>query len=179
MVGSGCFALASLPGASSLSAEAVGLVYFTGSIFFTLAAFEQLRTARGGDRLDLLASGVQAVGTLLFNLDTFDAMSDSLTTDQQELLVWVPDALGSVCFLVASVVAVAVVWGDRFFAPARRVARLNLVGSIAFGASAIAAWVVPDTGELFDATVATSATLLGALCFLYAAFLLSRQIPTD
>ena len=111
MVGAACFALASLPGVSSLSEEAVGLVYFTGSIFFTLAAFEQLRTARRGDRLDLLASGVQLVGTLLFNLDTLDAMRDSLSADEQRLLVWAPDALGSACFLVASVLALTAVWG--------------------------------------------------------------------
>jgi hypothetical protein len=40
MIGSACFAVASLPAASSVSDRAVGLTYFVGSIFFTTAAFE-------------------------------------------------------------------------------------------------------------------------------------------
>ena len=176
MIGAALFALASVPGASSLSTEVVGAIYFAGSIFFTAAALEQLRTTDRGDRRDLVASVVQLIGTLLFNLNTLDAMRDSLTTEQQELLVWAPDAIGSACFLIASVLALAVVFGARFFAPARRIARLNLVGSIAFGLSATAAWIVPDTGELLDATAATSMTLLGALLFFYAAFILAVRL---
>jgi predicted membrane protein len=178
MVGSALFALASVPGASSLCPEATGIIYFTGSIFFTTAATEQLRTVRGGERLDLLASAVQLAGTLLFNLSTFDGMLDSLSAKQEDLLVWAPDTFGSACFLVASGVALAAVWRVRFFAPARRVARLNLIGSLAFGASAIAAWVVPDTGELLDASVATSWTLVGALSFLAGAHVLAARVSS-
>jgi hypothetical protein len=47
MAGSACFAVASLPGSSSVSDKLVGVVYFAGSILFTTAAFEQLRVARG------------------------------------------------------------------------------------------------------------------------------------
>jgi hypothetical protein len=36
-------------------------------------------------------------------------------------------------------------------------------------AAAIAAFVLPDTGDLLDASVVNSGTLLGALCFLVAA----------
>ena len=36
-------------------------------------------------------------------------------------------------------------------------------------ASAIAAYVVPDTGDLLDTSVANSGTFLGAVCFLVAA----------
>ncbi len=176
MIGSACFALASLPGASSVAPKLVGPTYFLGSLFFTSAAFEQLRTTERGDRLDLYASLIQFVGTLFFNVSTFDGMLDSLSAQQEDLLIWVPDAAGSVCFLVASAIAMAGVWREPFFAPARRVARLNLVGSVAFGASAIAAWVVPDTGDLLDATVATSMTLLGALCFFAGASVLRRKV---
>ena len=98
MVGSACFALASLPGASSLSANLVGVTYFTGSIFFTAAALGQLGTSRGHGRLDLSASAIQFAGTLLFNLSTFSAMSDELSAQQAHRLVWAPDAFGSVCF---------------------------------------------------------------------------------
>jgi hypothetical protein len=175
ILGSACFALASLPGASSLSDDAVGVVYFVGSIFFTTAALEQLRTSDRNDRSDLWSALVQLAGTFLFNINTFDAMSDRLSTRQQDLLVWTPDAIGSVCFLVASTIALVAVWREAFFAPARRIARLNMVGSLAFGASALAGFVLPETGELADATIARSMTLLGALCFLWAASLLVRR----
>jgi hypothetical protein len=56
----------------------------------------------------------------------------------------------------------------------RRSATLNLVGSIAFGISAIAAYVVPDTNELVNAALATSMTLVGALCFLWSALILVK-----
>ena len=48
-------------------------------------------------------------------------------------------------------------------------AALNLLGSVFFMASAIAAYVLPDTGDLLDASVANSGTFLGAVCFLVAA----------
>jgi hypothetical protein len=172
MIGSACFALASLPGASSLVPKVVAPTYFLGSIFFTTAAFEQLRTAERGSPNDLVASAVQFVGTLLFNISTFDGMLDTLSSDHEDLLVWTPDVFGSVCFLIASAIALVEVWRQPLFAPARRVARLNMIGSIAFGASAIAAFVLPDTGDLLNASVANSMTLVGALCFLYGAYLL-------
>ena len=174
MVGSACFALASLPGASSLSERVVAVTYFVGSIFFTTAAFEQLRTARGEGN-EVAAALVQFVGTLFFNVSTFAAMIDRLDSHQADLLVWSPDALGSVCFLVSSVLAEIAVWGP--LVPARRSASLNLVGSVAFGISAVAAYVVPNTDELLNAALATSMTLVGALCFFWAARVLVKPPP--
>ena len=51
------------------------------------------------------------------------------------------------------------------------IAALNLVGSIFFGLSAIAAYVVPSTGELLNAALANAGTFLGALGFLVGAAL--------
>jgi hypothetical protein len=150
-----------------------------GSIFFTTAAFEQLRTARG-DGLELWAAIIQFAGTLWFNVDTFDAMSDRLETASaraQNLLVWTPDAVGSACFLVSSVLAAVAAHAEGH--RARRIARLNLLGSVAFGAAAIAGYVVPDTDDLVDASLATSGTLLGAICFFSAAALLFRGADAD
>jgi hypothetical protein len=173
MIGSACFAIASLPAASSVSAVAVGITYFVGSIFFTTAAFEQLRVARGEGN-EVGAAVVQFVGTILFNLSTFGAMTDSFS-GRGDLLVWPSDAIGSVCFLVSSVLAEISVWGP--LVPARRSASLNLIGSVAFGASAIAAYTVPDTDQLLDASLATSGTLVGALCFYRAARVLVWPPP--
>ena len=174
MIGSACFALASLPAASSLSGRVVAVTYFIGSLFFTTAAFEQLRTARGTGE-ETGAAVVQFAGTLLFNATTFAGMLDNLSAQQADLLVWSPDALGSVCFLVSSALAERVVFHKVLLL--RRSATLNLIGSVAFGVSAVAAYVVPDTDELLNAAAATSMTLLGALCFFWGARVLVRPPP--
>jgi hypothetical protein len=174
MVGSACFAVASLPGASDLSDRVVAVTYFVGSIFFTTAAVEQLRTARGQGN-EVAAALVQFAGTLFFNVTTFAGMIERLDAHQADLLVWSPDALGSVCFLVSSVLAEIAVWGP--LVPARRSASLNLVGSVAFGISAVAAYVIPNTDELLNAALATSMTLVGALCFFWAARVLVKPPP--
>ena len=174
MIGSGCFAVASLPAASSVSDTVVGVVYFVGSIFFTTAAFEQLRVARGAGT-EVWAAGIQFVGTLFFNVTTFFGMYHHFSTHTSNLLVWSPDAFGSVCFLASSVLAELAVLHAALVV--RRSATLNLIGSIAFGISAVAAYVVPDTSELLNAALATSMTLVGALCFLWAARILVKPPP--
>jgi hypothetical protein len=174
MIGSGCFAVASLPAASSVSEKVVGVVYFVGSLFFTTAAFEQLRVARG-EGTEVWAAGIQFAGTLAFNVTTFFGMYHHFSTHTSNLLVWSPDAAGSVCFLVASVLAEIAVLHAVLLV--RRSATLNLVGSIAFGISAVAAYIVPDTDELLNAALATSMTLVGALCFLWAARILVKPPP--
>jgi hypothetical protein len=171
MVGSACFAVASLPGASSVSDKVVGVVYFVGSIFFTTAAFEQLRVARGTGN-EVRAAVVQFAGTISFNVTTFFGMYHHFTAHRSNLLVWSPDAVGSVCFLVSSVLAELAVLHAVLLV--RRSATLNLIGSVAFGISAVAGYVVPDTNELLNASLATSMTLVGALCFLWAARILVK-----
>jgi len=196
-VGSICFALGATPMyASAVGIQADDVTYFVGSLFFTSAAFLQLllscgvvpvmtrplagvrwRTlVRAPHRPEWWASIVQFSGTLLFNVSTFAAMHQALTTTQQERRIWAPDALGSIAFLVASALAYAdverpwVTWRPRDLNWS--VATLNMVGSLAFGASAIAAYVVPTTGDLRNAQVANAGTWIGAVCFFLGAVLL-------
>jgi hypothetical protein len=95
--------------------------------------------------------------------------------------VWRPDALGSIAFLVASALACLDVRRAGRHAPGHRVAwwvtTANMTGSIAFGVSAVAAYVVPATGELRDAELSNLGTLVGALCFLVGAGLLLLPPP--
>ena len=42
---------------------------------------------------------MQLVGTLFFNLSTFGATRDALSSPQERRLIWAPDVFGSVCFL--------------------------------------------------------------------------------
>jgi hypothetical protein len=189
MVGSACFALGALPGYASLvPTAAVGLTFFVGSIFFTSAGFSQLtqvvRAGRAAGEssaiqlrsIDWWGCVVQSAGTLWFNINTFFAMKTGFTVHEQNLRIWGPDIYGSICFLIASELAIWSVCrrplclcpddGDWW------IAVINMVGSIFFMISALAAFVVPETGDLLDAALANSGTLLGALCFFWAARLL-------
>lgn len=196
MVGASCFALGALPGyAGVVGVRADDITYFVGSLFFTSAAALQYLEVVNADqptaparragfrlvtweprRIDWWASAVQLVGTMYFNVSTFGAMSDSLSAAQADRLVWRPDAVGSVCFLVASSLAWAEVghawisWRPRSLS--WWIAGLNLLGSIAFGASAVGAKVISSSGELRNAALANLGTFVGALFFLVAAFLL-------
>ena len=144
------------------------------TLFFTTAAFEQLRTARGEGN-EVRAAGVQFAGTLFFNVSTFAAMYHHFSTKSADLLVWSPDVFGSICFLASIVLAEIAVLHAALLV--RRCATLNLTGAVAFGISAVAAFVVPDTDHLLNASLATSTTLLGALCFLWAARVLVKPPP--
>jgi len=191
MVGSSCFAVAALPGFASAVPDGVpGVVFFVGSIFFTSAGFSQLsqamrprwRTDRGMGRIlqvrsiDWWACVVQSAGTLWFNLNTYDAMQSGLSVHEQNLRIWTPDMIGSICFLVASELAI---WSVcrcavciRHHDVPWRIAVINMTGSVFFMLSAIAALVLPSTSSLLDASVANSGTVLGALCFFWGARLL-------
>ncbi|MCS5719347.1 YrhK family protein [Herbiconiux sp. CPCC 205763] len=186
-IGSLCF----LVGAVPFYAEAVGvaitdLTFFVGALFFTAAAFIQLalsgrrRPARGTARPDVFdwwASAVQFAGTLFFNVSTTAALLTAVDSTTRVGSGWRPDAFGSVCFLLASVLAVvASTERDRLWDPNARTWRctwLNLLGSVFFGASAVGAYVIPTTDDLVSLFWANLGTLLGAVCFLVAA-LLSR-----
>ena len=70
----------------------------------------------------------------------------------------------------------ATVVRDRIWDPTSRTwetAWLNLVGSVAFGVSAIAAYTVPESGEVVNAALVNLGTFVGALCFLGGALLMT------
>lgn len=182
-VGSAAFALGAFPYvAARAEPEAVGVVFFTGSVFFTSAAALQLVQAlREGALLDRLATAIQLVGTLFFNWTTLAGLNDALDTEERIHRVWAPDALGSACFLVASYLALVAVCGRPWCRRRRdgpwRIAMLNLVGSVFFGVSAITSIIIPSTGEVLDADATNATTFLGAACFLAGGLLLVPRRP--
>lgn len=166
-LGSLCFAIGPFPGfVQAIGAEADAAVFFAGSLAFTSAA-----------ALSCIpwswAAGVQLLGTLFFNLSTWNALDETLSVSAEDRLVWAPDAFGSICFLVASVLALIPVRHEA--GTERRIARINLAGSIAFGISAIASYVVPSSGSVVDLAAANFMTVIGALCFLAGALPLMHQ----
>jgi cytochrome bd-type quinol oxidase subunit 2 len=174
MVGSACFALGAFPPyASWVEATATGITFFVGSLFFTSAAALQFQ--QSATRLDWWAGLVQFAGTLLFNRSTFQALHQNLTASEANRHVWVPDALGSIAFLVASAIACVAVRRASRASPREPVwwaAWLNMLGSVAFGVSAVASYTFVDTDTLRNAERANLGTFVGALCFFAGAALI-------
>jgi hypothetical protein len=169
-VGSACFLVAPFPGFVELVGSSVdGVVFFVGSIFFTSAAL--LQALQAIDRLDRWSSLIQFAGTVFFNVSTFRALQTGLDASAYDRLVWSPDVLGSICFLVSGAVAYAAVRGQRRALP-WSIAMVNLAGCVAFGISAVAGYVVHSTGDALDLAAANAWTSLGALCFLVGSVLL-------
>lgn len=168
--GSTCFVVGPFPGYVSLVGErADAATFFAGSLFFTtggalqtFAAFER-RHAPGGGPAGFWSAAVQSMGTLFFNFSTFRALDTALSNPQYNRLVWRPDALGSICFLVSGAIAY---WGvpRHGWQPA-----VNLLGCALFGIAAIAGYVVPSSGSMLDLAAANWNTCLGAACFLACA----------
>lgn len=130
----------------------------------------QLVLSDPGKRAEWLSAATQFAGTILFNVSTGSAVwAQTVTTERR--LVWAPDAGGSVAFLVSGALGLAAV---GLFAPRSRdwqAAWINMIGCVAFGVSAVGAFV-RKSGSDADAVLANLGTFLGALCFLAAALLL-------
>jgi hypothetical protein len=188
--GSTCFVVGPFPGYASLVGDTADAVtFFAGSILFTaggalqsLLAFPERRTGSVGRAL-WRAAAIQTAGTLFFNVTTFRALSTALTNSEYNKLVWRPDALGSICFLISGVAAYRVSARHRWL-PARGTAgwwepSVNLLGCMLFGIAAIAGHVVPATGSLIDQAAANWTTALGAGCFLACALFTLRTGRTS
>ena len=193
-VGSLLFALGAVPSyAAAVGGRWDALTFFIGSLFFTAAGFLTYREAVDAGpqdssarrrrffvlqprRIDWLATAVQLAGTLYFNISTGNALRVDLTATAAHQHVWRPDAVGSICFLVASTLAWFEVchgwtgWQPRSWS--WWITLLNLIGSIAFGVSAVAGYINPATGQLHNAERSNLGTFIGAVCFLAGALLL-------
>ena len=178
------------PGYLGLVGEnATNLTFFIGSLLFTTAAFIQLRLTgrwrhgawKSDQDWDDWWAAAQFIGTLFFNVTTFAAFAACLGAENAGEHVWRPDAVGSILFLVSSLLAVrATRHAGRLWDPDVRSwwnTWLNAVGSVAFGISAIAAWVDPSTGQAVSTEWTNLGTFIGAICFMVAALLVkpSRQ----
>lgn len=199
-VGSTCFLVGGLVAQwARVARPELGVVFFVGSIFFTSASYMQYAEAVNAQRkladpnerirwrpasweprrIDWLATLVQFIGTLFFNVTTFTGMKHGFDTHQVNARVWAPDAAGSLAFLISSELAYAEVC-HRWVCLRNRtlswwIVALNMLGSIAFGFSAVASYVEPASGEALSAHLANGGTALGGLCFLLGSLLLMPE----
>jgi hypothetical protein len=101
-----------------------------------------------------------------------DALIGDLSVAQIHRLVWSPEFVGCILFLVSGQIALGALWrrrrgGERPYLE-WSVALVNQLGSILFMVAAIAAFVRPATGDALAVGVANWSTLTGALCFAFA-----------
>jgi len=198
--GSFLFALGVVPSyASAVGAVADAWTFFVGSLFFTSAGYLQFVQAinappdPGGTerialrlfawqphRIDFWACGIQSLGTLWFNWSTFAATRSALDAEQAHRMIWRPDLLGSIAFIVASWLAWAEVCHGWFAWRPRDISwcivAANLGGSIAFLISAFAAYIDPETGTVWRLPLANLGTFVGAVGFFVGAVLLIPEM---
>lgn len=196
IIGSSLFALGS---ALSLSLEPIitalhiNLIFFIGSIFFTSAAYVQLLSSLnpkfalepikssfsnsefkffGYSKKDAgyISSLVQFIGTLLFNVDTFTAY-----LNESAFVIWTPNMLGSIAFMISSIIFLK----DRYsyypsiwMSVSGDISFINMLGSIFFQISALV--VIPTL--TYSIYLANLTTLLGAICFFIASYIMIPKV---
>ena len=163
------------------------LTFFVGSLFFTTAGYlTYVQVVReDGHRwfgwmprsLGFWAASVQLVGTLYFNVTTFAGLLD-VPADLENRVVWRPDAIGSVCFLVASAHRLRRGRAPLVVLAARR-ARLAHHGAqhVGFGLLRVVGRrrALRPVGSITNVQLANGGTFLGAVCFLVASLLMMGE----
>jgi hypothetical protein len=165
-------------------------VFLAGGVFFTTGAYAGvLLTANapaaagrpaGPWRWWPLAPGqrrwssavVLFVGTLYFGASLLVALIGDLSSAQMDRLVWSPEVVGCVLFLLSGQLALADLRRDRARGEQVElewwIAVVNQLGSVLFMVAAVAAFARPTSGDELAVGVANWGTLTGALCFAMA-----------
>lgn len=179
-LGSVCFIIGPLTAyANAVGASADAVTFFVGSILFTLGGASQclLAAPERPDRPTGLAgwrtAWIQSVGTVLFNVMTFASISVLVTSRSYNTIVWIPNAIGSVCFLVSGAIFY-LSSPRRGWLPLRDhvgwwEAAVNLLGCVLFGVSAVTGFAAGNPAAPISTSITNWTTTLGAVCFLTVA----------
>ncbi|MFD9395955.1 hypothetical protein ACFWBB_36010 [Streptomyces sp. NPDC060000] len=173
-------------------------IYFAGGLFFTTGGYVSLlqvinapRHVPGGEgrlvtrhwrwwsyeptRVDWLSTFVLFAGTLVFAVDLLDSFLQGLSVQQVNRLIWAPDVIGCILFLISGHLAFVEICHGRLCVRPHDlgwwIVAANQLGSILFMVAALAAYTRPATGSLVNADIANWGTLTGALCFSLAGIL--------
>ncbi len=191
-IGGSLFAIGALIAqVGSSGNELIASIYLLGGVFFSTGAYASVvqainapgKVGRSGvltsgrwrwwDCLPLqigwLATFVLFVGTLVFGINLVDSFIQGLTPQQENRLIWAPDLIGCIFFLVSghlSFVEICHGWPDlRHRSSGWWIVAVNQLGSVLFLVAAIAAFAGPNTGDEINAAVANWGTFTGAACF--------------
>ena len=168
-------------------------IYFAGGLCFNTGGYVSLlqvvnapRHEPGGEgilftrswrwwsyepaRVDWLSALVLFAGTLVFAVDLLDSFLQGLSVQQVNRLIWAPDVIGCLLFLISGHLAFVEICHRAYPCLRRRdlgwwIVAVNQIGSVLFVISALAAYTRPATGSLVNADIANWGTLLGAGCF--------------
>ena len=210
LVGSACFALGSFtliwPQYSpeiTTGHHEIGAIFFMGSLFFTSASWLQLLEAINGDIAEVKMSSqesrqrwrwfawkplnagyssslIQFVGTLFFNLNTGAALLLTFKGLDKDVFVWIPNVMGSLCFLASSYVAMIEVSHSFWSFQPRQISWwvvfINLVGSIGFMVAALFGFLIPSLKEAVWMWGDNFFVLVGGVCFFIASYLLIPEL---
>jgi len=160
-------------------------IYLAGGVFFSTGGYGSVlqainESAGGGGRwrwwsyrpmeLGWLAAIVLFCGTLAFGISLVSAFVEGLSLAQQNRLIWAPDMIGCILFLISGRLAMVAIHdaGSAWVQPASLswwIAAVNQLGSTLFFIAGLAAFIRPATMSVANVDVANWGTFSGALCF--------------
>ena len=200
VIGGSLFAIGAALAQAGASPSLYLSVYLVGGVFFSCGGFASLVQVvnepdqPGGlvpsrwrwwasepGRLAWLSALVLFAGTLVFAVNLVDSFIQGLGSAVENRLVWSPDMVGCVFFLVSGHLAMVEIGGGWRFWRRRDlgwwIVAVNQLGSILFMVSAVASFVRPSTGDELAVGVANWGTLAGALCFATAGVMQELEHP--
>jgi hypothetical protein len=192
-VGGALFGLgAAVAQLGSGDATTAASLYLVGGVFFSTGGYASMLGAinaprsvdAGGQlvaerwrwwsyepqRIDWLSTFLLFAGTLAFGVSLIHSFVSGLTTRQVNRMIWTPEMIGCVLFLVSGHLAMTEVCHRSRPCLRRRdlgwsIVAVNQLGSMLFIVSALAAFTRPATSSEVNVAVANWGTLTGALCF--------------
>lgn len=184
-------------------ANITNVTFFVGSIPFTLAAsLQHFQSANSPDfrenartqatamrRLSVigwhpksagwLSSFTQWLGTIAFNISTFNSIAAPGSHELSLLEIWAPNFEGSVLFLVSGYLAFVEVgnkhWSWRPKSLSWQIVFINLLGCIAFMIAAVTPTSPIRDDALWLLAYSNTHTLIGAIYFFMGSVLLVRE----
>jgi hypothetical protein len=204
LVGGSLFAIgAGLAQADIGDPRMVAVVYLVGGVFFSTGGYSSVLLAinaphrrrdgswergpwqwwgREPTNYDYLAAAILFAGTIVFGINLIDSLIGDLSAAQQDRLIWSPDVIGCILFLVSGLMAMVDIsgswWRLRGEGLGWWIVFVNQAGSVLFMVSGIASFVRAD-GDMIAVGIANWGTLTGALCFAVAGFMQFFEPPDE
>lgn len=193
LLGGSLFAIGALLAQADIGGPRLAaVVYLVGGVFFSTGGYASVLLAinaphrrRDGSwarapwrwwareprNYDYLAAAVLFAGTIVFAINLIDSMLGNLTPAQEDRLVWNPDIIGCLLFLISGFLAMVDIsgswWRLRGEGLGWWIVFVNQLGSVLFMASGVASFVRAD-GDMIAVALANWGTFGGALCFAVA-----------
>jgi hypothetical protein len=178
-------------------------IFFVGGLFFNTGGYASLLQAvnapLGADvarppsarswrwwsyepgRIDWLSTFLLFAGTLVFGINLLASLLQGLSVQQTNRLVWAPDMVGCILFLISGHLALVEVCHGRPGMLPRSlgwwIVAVNQLGSVLFLGAALADFTRPATGSVLNIDIANWGTLAGASCFVVGGVLQFLERP--